>query len=250
MLAVVLASGSARAETLRVFAATSLSDALREVAKRFEASEAAWESKERVQVVLAFAASSDLARQIHAGAPADVFFSADEAKMDVLQKGGQVKAEDRVALLGNQLVVVVPKSSTFAMKAPADLAKVRRLALADPAAVPAGVYAKAWLEKQKQWEAVKGKVVPAQDVRAALSAVETEAADAGIVYRTDARLSQKARVVYEVPTSEGPSIVYPVAKLASTKQAARAKRFVAFLRGREAQAVFERYGFRVLPQNK
>jgi len=243
-LALILASGTAEADGLRVFAAASLTDALGEVAQRFEA-------KEGVKVTLVFGASSELSRQILAGAGADVFFSADEARMDALQKAGQVSAEDRVALLGNQLVVIVPKDSPLSpVKTSAGLSaafsRVRHLALADPSAVPAGVYAKAWLERQQQWDTVKARVVPTLDVRAALAAVETGASEVGIVYRTDVQPSRRVRVLYEVPLNEGPAIVYPVAPVASSKQLEQARRFLAFLQGDPAKAVFERHGFRFL----
>lgn len=236
----LLVSEGARAEGLHVYAAASLTDALSEAAKRFEA-------KEGGKATLVFGASSDLARQIQAGAPADVFVSADEAKVDALQKAGL--AGERVALLSNQLAVVVPKDSPRTVSSARELTQVRRLALADPAAVPAGIYARKWLESQGVWEAVKAKVLPALDVRAALAAVESEAADAGIVYRTDAAISKKVRVAYEVPPGQGPAIVYPAVVLAKARSPLASK-FLAFLQGDEARTVFEKYGFRFLPARK
>jgi molybdate transport system substrate-binding protein len=131
---------------------------------------------------------------------------------------------------------------------PKALLGVKRLALADPAGVPAGIYARKWLEGLGLWEALGPKVVPTLDVRAALSAVETEAVDAGIVYRTDAAISKKVRVAHEVPVATGPQVVYPAAVLKDGKPAARG--YLAFLRGPEARAIFERQGFRFLPAPK
>ena len=176
-----LGMGAARAsaEEVHVLAAASLSDALQAIA-------APWQAATGNTIVLNLGASNDLARQIRAGAPADVFFSADEAQMDGLQRDGLVRAADRVDLLSNTLVVVVPVAGSRRISAPADLASVKRLALADPQAVPAGVYARRWLESLGLWARVEGQVIPTLNVRAALSAVESENAEAGIVYKTDA----------------------------------------------------------------
>jgi molybdate transport system substrate-binding protein len=173
-----------------------------------------------------------------------VFISADEARMDDLERAGLVAPADRVTLLGNQLVVVVPKEGGRAVDEPRDLLGMKRIALADPRAVPAGIYARRGLEGLGLWEALEGRVVPALDVRAALAAVEVEAADAGIVYRTDAAISKKVKVAHEVPVGMGPKVVYPAAVLAGAKPEAR--RFLGFLKGPEARAIFERHGFRFL----
>ena len=203
------------AEEVSVLAAASLTEALKEVAQGFEQSSGH-------KVVFNLGGSNDLARQIKAGAPADVFFSADKAQMDGLEKAGLVRAQDRVALLSNVLVVIVPASSTARLSGPQDLPSVKRLALGDPQAVPAGVYARTWLESVGLWHRLKDKVVPTLNVRAALSAVESESADAGIVYRTDAALSKRVKVAFEVPKEQGPAIVYPLAPIAASKRAATA----------------------------
>jgi molybdate transport system substrate-binding protein len=146
-------------------------------------------------------------------------------------------------------VVVVPADSALRIAAPRDLAApaIRRLALANPEAVPAGRYAKAWLESQGQWTAVAGRIVPALDVRAALAAVESGAVDAGVVYRTDAAASRRVRVAYLVPEGEGPRIVYALAALRSRPNLETARAAAAWLCGPEASAVFERFGFVVRP---
>jgi molybdate transport system substrate-binding protein len=165
--------------------------------------------------------------------------------MDQVEKAGMVKAADRVDLLSNVLVVVVPSSSTAAVETPRDLAALPRIALADPAAVPAGVYARQWLEGLGLWSEVQPKVVPTLDVRAALAAVESESAPAGIVYRTDAATGRKARVAFEV--TNGPKITYVVAPLGAAKNRAAAQAFVTFLRGAAGKAEFEKRGFLFLP---
>jgi molybdate transport system substrate-binding protein len=225
-------------ETVVVFAAASLTEALTEIG-------AAFERRTGSRVVFSFGASSDLARQIRAGAPAEVFVSADLSRMDELEAAGLVRAADRTTLLSNRLAVVVPKALTLAMRSPSDLTGARRIALADPEAVPAGVYARQWLEALGLWATLRDRVVPTLDVRAALAAVASEAADVGVVYRTDAGISTRVRVAFEVPEGEAPRIVYPAALLArSTGTAARA--FVTSLRSAESRAVFTRLGFVVL----
>jgi molybdate transport system substrate-binding protein len=235
LLFALLAARSRAGEVL-VFGAASLTESLQEIGKAFEA-------KTGAAVRFSFGASSDLARQIQAGAPADVFFSADTAKMDALEKAGIVRHADRREFLSNQLVVVVSSASSLRIAGAKDLAKLSRLALADPEAVPAGIYARKWLEAEGAWAQMKPKVVPTLDVRAALAAVESEAVEAGIVYRTDATISKKVRMAFVV--TNGPAISYSVARLAASKSA-DGRRFVDFAAGEEGRAVFERRGFAVL----
>ena len=233
----VFPAAPGRAEEVLVFGAASLTEALQEIGRAFPA-------RTGVAARFSFGASSDLARQIRAGAPADVFFSADTAKMDALEKAGIVRRADRREFLANQLVVVVPGAAARRIGGARDLAKLPRLALADPEAVPAGIYARKWLEAEGVWTDVKAKVVPTLDVRAALAAVGSGAVDAGIVYRTDATISRSVRVAFVV--SDGPAITYSLAKIAASKSAA-AQRFVDFAAGQEGRAVFLRRGFSVLP---
>jgi molybdate transport system substrate-binding protein len=219
---------------LLVFAAASLTESLQALGSQFTA-------RGGPKVEFSFAGSNDLARQIRAGAPVDVFFSADKAKMDQVEKAGLVKAADRVDLLSNVLVVVVPSNSTASVETPQNLAALPKIALADPAAVPAGVYAKQWLEGLGLWSKIEPKVVPTLDVRAALAAVESEAAPAGILYRTDAAIAKKTRIAFEV--ANGPRITYVVAPMANAKNGAAAGSFVKFLQGPAAKAEFEKRGF-------
>jgi molybdate transport system substrate-binding protein len=238
-IALLLAPVSLSGDEVTLFAASSLTDALQDLAPGFEAATGH-------RVVFGFGASNDLARQIKAGAPADVFFSADAAQMDGLEAAGLVRAADRIPLLSNLLVAVVPAASAVRLGAPPDLLSVRRLALADPAAVPAGLYARRWLESIGLWERLRDRVVPTLNVRAALSAVESENADAGIVYRTDAAISRRVRVAFEVPGAAGPAIVYVLAPLAGSRKAATPA-LVAHLTSAAARELYARRGFLVLP---
>lgn len=226
------------AEEVTIFAAASLADCLREVAAGFEKATGH-------EVVLAAGGSSDLARQIRAGAPADVFFSADAAQMDGLEKAGLVRAQDRANVLSNALVVVVPSEGAVVIRGARDLVRLKRLALADPDAAPAGVYARKWLESVGLWSALAQNVIPTLDVRAALAAVESNHVDAGIVYRTDALLSKRVKLAFEVPRREGPDIVFVLAPIAASRKPATAA-LVRYLTSPEALVVYARHGFIVL----
>jgi molybdate transport system substrate-binding protein len=227
---------------LNVFAAASLTDALKEVASGYE-------DKTGDKIVFNFGASSLLARQIIEGAPADIFFSADEAKMNGLEARGLILKGTRKSRLSNSLVIVVAADGNAKIDGPKDLAsaKINRIALAEPKSVPAGIYAKQFLEKVKIWSTVEPKIVPTENVRAALAAIESGNVDAAIVYKTDAAISRKVKVAYEVPPTEGPDIVYPLAVVKESKNQAAAKRLLTYLNGSSAARVFEKYGFMVLP---
>jgi molybdate transport system substrate-binding protein len=237
-LLAALCALSLRAVDLNIYAAASLSDALREIAK-------AYEPASGDKLVFNLAASSALALQIKNGAPADVFFSADEAKMDDLAKAGFVADDTRRSLLSNTLVIVINATEGAPVSAPADLVApaIRRLALAETKTVPAGVYAQAWLDQTGLWDKVAARVVPTENVRACLAAVEAGNADAGIVYKTDALISKKVKIAYEVPAATGPKISYPLAVMKDAKHADAARTFAAYLGGPEAGAVFRQFGF-------
>ena len=216
-----------------MFAAASLTDALEEIAKNYEA-------RSGDRVVFNFGASSILARQIEQGAPADLFLSADEEKMDFLARRGLI--ESRVSVLSNSLVIVTTEKT---IRHPRELVNVDSLALAEPSSVPAGIYARKWLQSIGLWDRVAGKVIPTENVRAALAAVEAGNADAAIVYATDARISRKVRVVYAVPRAQTPKISYPFAVVKESEHRHAAHRLLAYLRSRDALAVFAKYGFDV-----
>jgi len=229
------------AAEINVFAAASLSDALKEIAQKYEPASGN-------KLLFNFAASSVLARQIKEGAPADLFFSADEAKVSDLAQADRVVSSSRRSLLGNTLVIVVPRDSTLTIAGPADLARpgVTKLALAEPQTVPAGIYARSYLEKLELWPQVAAKVIPTENVRACLAAVESGNVSAGIVYKTDALIAKGARIAFEVPAEAGPRISYPVVLVKASRQPEAAADLLAYLLSPDAQVVFEKYGFIIL----
>jgi molybdate transport system substrate-binding protein len=238
LLVAVVAAACSRVSSkteLLVFAAASTADAMSEAAREFEREEG-W------SVRFSFGATRDLARQIGAGAPADLIVSADAETVEALVAAKLVSAADRRTLMSNRLVIVVPDGAEPTVRAPPDLARVAHLALGDPALVPAGAYARKWLESKHIWPLVERNVVPLPDVRSALSAVEAGHAQAGIVYRTDALRSSKVRIVYEVPPTDAPTIAYVAARLARS-EAPAAARLLEFLAGPQARATFARHGF-------
>lgn len=241
LLLTVLVPATGRAAELNVFAAASLTDALREIA-------AAYEKAGGDRIVLNLGASSTLARQIQEGAPADLFLSADEEKMDGLEKRKLLLPGTRRSVLSNTLVIVVPADSPLQITGAGDLANpsLRALALAEPQTVPAGIYAKQYLRRQGIWSQVAGRVIPTENVRAALAAVEAGNADAGIVYKTDARLAKRVRIAYEVPRAAGPQISYPFAVVADSARPAAARKFLACLESPRSLAVFRKHGFLIL----
>jgi molybdate transport system substrate-binding protein len=226
------------AAEISVSAAASLTDSLKEIA-------AVYEKTSSDKITFNFAASSTLARQIEEGAPADIFFSADEAKMDGLEKKGLIDTATRKSRLGNALVVVVAADSPLQIRSAGDLtnAAVKQIALADPKAVPAGIYAQAWLTRQQLWPAIEPKVVPTENVRAALAAVESGNVEAGVVYKTDAGISKKVKVAYEVPAGDAPAISYPMALVKESSQPDATKKFLNYLDSREAGDIFKKFGF-------
>ena len=241
-LALVFLTSSIHAANVNVFAAASLTESLKEIAT-------AYEQQSGDKIVFNLGASSFLARQIEEGAPADLFFSADDAKMDALEKKKLIVKDTRKSRLSNALVIVVASDSTLPIRAASDLTNlfVQRLALADPKTVPAGIYAKEYLAKTGLWSALEKKVVPLDNVRAALAAVEAGNAQAGLVYKTDAGISKKVKVAHEVSAQDGPAISYPVALVRESKQPAAARKFLDHLNSAEAARVFAKFGFIVRP---
>jgi molybdate transport system substrate-binding protein len=242
LLVAALFAFSLRAAELNVFAAASLSDAFKELAPQFQAATGH-------ALRFNFGASGALARQIKEGAPADVFVSADELRVDQLEKAGLLLPDTRKTILANTLVIVVAADGGAPVATPADLTKadVRRIAIGEPATVPAGTYTKEYLQKVGLWKPLLDKMVPLDTVRAVLAAVEAGNADVGFVYQTDALISKKVKIAIAIPRAEGPKITYPVAVLKDTKSPEAARALVAFLSGPEAQKVFAKFGF--LPPN-
>jgi molybdate transport system substrate-binding protein len=221
---------------LHVLAAASLTDVLARVADDFVTTTGG----SRPQLV--FDASSRLATQIENGAPADVFISADVEWMDALAEQKRVVAETRHDLLGNRLVVVVPKDAARAPASAQDLLQLERLALAGEA-VPAGKYARAALGQLGVLDALAPKIVAGDSVRTALAWVAKREAPAAIVYATDAAIEPAVRVAFEIPADSHPRIVYPIAVLTGATQPARARAFVDFCRSEVAQHRFRAAGF-------
>jgi molybdate transport system substrate-binding protein len=233
-----LSTTAMKADDLTVFAAASLTDALKEIGANYEKGSGD-------KIAFNFAASGTLELQIRHGAFADIFFSADEAKMNDLAKDGLLEPDTRRDLLGNTLVIVVPADSALTLASAAGLAdpKVKKIALGQVKIVPAGTYAEEYLKEIGIWDQVQPRVIPQENVRAVLGAVETGNVDAGIVYKTDALGSKKVRIAYEVPAADGPAIVYPAALVKGSKHEAAAKKFLDYLGSPDALAVFTRDGF-------
>jgi len=233
----VLAATASHAANVTVFAAASLTDSLKQIAADFEKT-----SGDRI--IFNFAASGILSRQIEEGAPADIYFSADESQADALENKGLLVSETRKSLLGNSMVIVTATDSAT-IRSPADLtnAAIRHLALGEARTVPCGTYAKAWLQQLKLWPAVETKVVPCESVRAVLAAVESGNVEAGIVYKTDAAISKKVKVAFAVPAADAPKISYPIALVKNPPQPEAAKKFIAFLESDAAAEVFRKFGF-------
>jgi len=229
------------AATLSVFAAASLTDSLNQIAADFQ-------KEGGNKIIFNFAASSFLARQIEEGASADVFISADEERMDALQSKGLIATETRKSRLSNTLVIVVAADSELRVISPSDLmsSRFKHLALADPQTVPAGIYARKYFQQMKLWPVLKEKVIPTDNVRAALSAVESGNVEAGVVYKTDAAISLKVKVAYEISQREGPLISYPVAVLKDAPHPELARSFLKYLNSSQADRVFQRFGFILL----
>lgn len=223
---------------ITVSAASSLQESLTEVAHLFEA-----EAKERV--VLNFGASGALAQQIANGAPVDVFISAAEKPIDDLEKIGNVLPGTRQIVARNVLVLVAPVGQSQ-LQAFADLSQetVKKIAIGEPATVPAGQYAMETFASLKLLDRVASKLIFGQSVRQVLTYVETANVDAGVVYATDAMSSKKVRVVAEADAKSHAAIVYPAAVLKASKKIDVAKRFATFLVSSEAQAIFIRHGFK------
>jgi molybdate transport system substrate-binding protein len=237
--ALLLSTLNVYAAEIQVYAAASLTDALTEVGEQYKKTTGN-------QIVFNFAASSVLARQIEEGAPADIFFSADESKMDSLAKKKLIVPETRKSLLSNTLVIVVPEDSKLKLASAKDLVSVKGyIAIAEPKTVPAGIYAKEYLNKIGTWSKVIDHLVPTENVRAALLAVELGNADAGIVYKTDAEISKRTKVAFEVPLQEGPKISYPIAVLSGSKDKEAAKKALSYIESDAALEVFKKYKFLV-----
>jgi molybdate transport system substrate-binding protein len=225
-------------KTIVVFAAASTTNALDEIKREFG-------KKNGIEVQTSYAASAPLANQIVNGAEADIFISADTKWADYLAEKKLV-AQSR-DVLGNRLVIVTPIDAKQNIKKPEDLSAkgVEHIAIGEPGSVPAGKYAKAALMKLNLWDKLKEKFVPGQDVRHALTYVETGAAEAGIVYATDAAISKKIKIAIELSEELTGPIRYPIALLSKGEKKSEAKVFFEYLRSPESIKIFKKYGFSI-----
>ena len=231
-------SVSSWAADLTVSAAASLTQAFQEIGSQFEA------QNPGTKLRFNFAASGALLQQIVNGAPVDVFASADTDTMDKAVAKAVVNASDSKVFATNRLVLVTPAKSDLALKQLSDLKKpeVKRIAMGVPASVPAGHYAQGVLDKASLWADVKDKIISTQNVRQALDYVARNEVDAGFVYASDAQLmAGKVNVALQVATAS--AIQYPIAKVASSTQAAEAQKFIAFVQSEAGQAVLKKNGF-------
>jgi molybdate transport system substrate-binding protein len=236
----LLSPAEAQSRGPLVLAGASLQEALTDAAR-------AWAAKRHAEPVLSFAASSALARQIEAGAPADLFISADEEWMDYVAGKALIRPGTRATFLTNRLVLIAPATSKARLTMGRNFPLARalgqgRLAMADPDAVPAGKYGKAALTTLGVWSGVEGRIARAENVRAALALVERGEAPYGIVYATDARASSRVRIVGTFPANSHPAIIYPIATL-RTSTNGETEAFRRFLLSREGKAIFVRRGF-------
>jgi molybdate transport system substrate-binding protein len=242
LLALALAGPAVAEQPVRIFAAASLTNALDDIG-------AEWVKAGHPKPSLAYAASSALAKQIEAGAPADVFASADLTWIDYLDKRGKIQAATRTNLLVNTLVMIVPTGKRFPVQTVRgfDLAGAfdGKLCTGEPGVVPVGIYARDALTNLGWWDALKSRVVGTDDVRTALAFVERGECPLGIVYATDAKISQKVEVLATFPPSTHKPIVYPFAAVEGARPEAQA--FLRFVQtSPRARAIFEKYGFTVL----
>jgi molybdate transport system substrate-binding protein len=234
---------AAQDKTITVFAAASMKNALDDI-------DAAYTARTGIKIVVSYAASSALAKQIEQGAPADVFNSADADWMDYATSKKNINESSRVNLLGNSIVLVAPKDSginNVNIGAGFDLSRLAgdgKIATGDVKSVPVGKYAKAALEKLGSWQAAEPKFAMADSVRAALTLVARGEAALGIVYSTDARVEPGVKVIGTFPADSHPAIVYPVA--ATTTAKPETSDYLAFLRTTAAKGILEKYGFKFL----
>lgn len=243
-VAMLAAPDTTRAQSsdVLIFAAASLRNVIDDLA-------AACKHATGVSYKASYAASSTLAKQINEGAPADIFISADLEWMDDVATHKMIQLDTRINLLGNDLVLVAPKASPVSLKIGPNFGLAGalgsgRLAVGDPMAVPAGLYAKAALISLGVWDSVSSRLAPAENVRAALILVSRAEAPLGIVYRTDAIADPSVRIVDIFPESSHPPIVYPAAL--TTRASAAARKVLDYLHGPAARVVFEKQGFRTL----
>lgn len=224
---------------LNISAAASLKDVLLDMQKSYQ------QKNPNIKLILNFGSSGALQAQIEQGAPADLFISAAAKQMDDLEKKGLLQKGTRRNVLENRLVMVVSRDSALRLNDFKDLAQdnVKKIGIGAPASVPAGQYAQQVFQFLKIWDKLQGKLVLGTDVRAVLTYVETGNVDAGIVYRTDALISNKVKIAATAPDDSHDLIVYPAAVLANAANSREAGRFLAYLVSADGKELLEKYGF-------
>lgn len=223
---------------LTISAAASLQDALKELQTIYE------KEHESIKIHFNFGGSGALQQQILQGAPVDLFLSAAEDKFDTLVEEGMIDRQQGINLLANELVLVVPKHNAKQIHSFEDLQQAGKLALGTPETVPAGQYGVDTLKNMQLWDLLESKVVYTKDVRQVLTYTETENVDAGIVYRTDALVSDKVDIVATADQGMHAPIIYPVGVLKASKHTNEAENFYQFLQTDRAMSVFKKYGFK------
>lgn len=225
---------------LTVSAAASLQDALQDVQKQYE------KSNPNVKLSFNFGGSGALQQQIEQGAPVDIFFSAAEDKFQTLVDEGLIDKKNKKNLLGNELVLVVPQNSTVQDLQALEGEEVKKIAIGAPESVPAGQYAKSSLTYFNLWADIESKLIYTKDVRQVLTYVETGNVEAGIVYKTDALISNKVKIANTIPAQSHEPIHYPVGVIKNTKHKKEAVSFYEYLQSEEARSIFQKHGFTVL----
>ena len=235
------AQNTASQKEVYIVAAASMTDAVKEIGANYE------KQHPDVKLMYNFGSSGALQSQIEQGAPADVFISAAQKQMDALEEKDLIDKSTRKDLLENKVVLIVPKDSTITLNDFADVAtdKVQKIALGEPKSVPVGQYSEEIFTNLNVLDTVKSKAVYASDVRQVLSWVETNEVDCGVVYATDATISDKVKVLLEAPANTHKPVIYPVAMVTSSKNPEIAKDFLAYLSQNAQKVILEKYGFDV-----
>lgn len=237
--AIVPVPANAQSTTLLIAAAASLQDALKEIDPLFKS------ANQGMTVNYNFAASGSLQQQIEQGAPVDLFISAATKQMDALQKKNLIAIDTRRNLLTNTLELVVPRNSTLGIASFEQLTepKVKRIAIGEPRSVPAGQYAQEVFKKQGIWQQLQSKFVYGNSVRNVLGTVESGNADAGVVYASDARITDRVKQVATASSQLHSPIVYPMAIVAASRNQLAARTYAKFLTSQQARDIFKKYGF-------
>ncbi|WP_210364274.1 molybdate ABC transporter substrate-binding protein [Bacillus sp. REN3] len=234
--------GPAKEAELTVSAAASLKDALSDITADFN------KKHPNIKIHYNFGGSGALQQQIAQGAPVDLFLSAAEDKFDQLVADGFIDKNNQIDLVGNEIVLVVPKDGDKGINGFKDLAKADKISIGTPEAVPAGKYAKETFDHLDLWKAIESKTVYAKDVRQVLTYVETGNVDAGVVYKTDAQGSQKVKIVETADKDSHGPIIYPAGIVKNSKQMEEAQLFYEYLQNEKSMATFEKFGFKGLKE--